>query len=199
MSGIWEGVTVERPKRADAERNREAIVGAAIRLLAADPRASMADIAAAAGVSRVTMYGHFSSRKELVGAVFGRVMEESRRTLESVDLTGDEMSALERLVLASWRIVGPGRMLLAAAREELGAEGVRAYHEDAAKRLESLVRRGRSSGVFRTDVPTAWLVTCYQGTLHTAADELRSGRLAERSADRIVLATIRSLLAPPAP
>ncbi|EWT00234.1 TetR family transcriptional regulator [Intrasporangium oryzae NRRL B-24470] len=189
---------MERARRADAERNREAIVEAGIRLLAGDSRASMAEIAAAAGVSRVTMYGHFASRKDLVGAVFSRVMDESRTTLEGVDLSGDEMAALERLVLASWRIVGPGRVLLAAAREELGADGVRDRHEDAARRLETLVRRGRASGAFRTDVPTAWLVTCYQATLHTAADELLAGRLAERSADRIVLATIRSLFAAPA-
>ncbi|PZG15983.1 TetR/AcrR family transcriptional regulator [Nonomuraea aridisoli] len=52
-------------RRADAERNIAAILDAATRLISADPTVSVADIAKAAGVGRVTLYGHFPSRKAL--------------------------------------------------------------------------------------------------------------------------------------
>jgi AcrR family transcriptional regulator len=55
-----------RPRRADARRNIAAILDAAVASLADNPDASMAEIAARAGVGRVTLYGHFKTRAELI-------------------------------------------------------------------------------------------------------------------------------------
>lgn len=70
-----------KSRRAEAERNREAIVTASARVLADDSRASIADIAAGAGVSKATMYGPFASRPELVQRVSATAMvdAEARR------------------------------------------------------------------------------------------------------------------------
>jgi serine phosphatase RsbU (regulator of sigma subunit) len=57
-----------RRRRSDAEQNFGRIVGAAVRLLREDPAASVEDVAAAAEVSRATVYRHFGSRRELVSA-----------------------------------------------------------------------------------------------------------------------------------
>lgn len=186
----------QRSRRADAERNREAILEAAVRCLSDNPRAGMSEIAHAAGVGRVTMYGHFASRAELVEAVFRRTMSRAEAALRDVDTGGTPLEALDRLVTASWRLVGDSRSVLQAAEEELGVERVRQLHEDPLARVRRLVRRGRTAGAFRDDLPVDWLVTCFFTVLHAAAEQVRSGQLSERAADRVVRATVGSLFRP---
>lgn len=76
-------------KRADAVRNVERILDAAIACLTQRPTATMADIAKEAGLGRVTVYGHFASRPVLIDAVVARVIERGERTLAAVDIEGD--------------------------------------------------------------------------------------------------------------
>ena len=62
-------------RRADAMRNRERILDAAERLLERSPSATLADIAAAAGVARSTLHRRFASRGDLLAALRDRPQE----------------------------------------------------------------------------------------------------------------------------
>ena len=181
--------------RSDAARNRTAIVDAALELVGRDPQASLADIASAAGVGRVTLYGHFSSREELLEAALRRAIERADADLAEVDLTGDALVALERLVRGSWEIVARFHGLLAAMQRAVDTEHIRSHHAAPLERLEALVRRGQDEGSVRTDVPASWLTTCTTVILHTAAAEVRAGRLGDGEPSDVVAATIRSLVA----
>ncbi|MBB5789664.1 TetR/AcrR family transcriptional regulator [Jiangella mangrovi] len=184
-------------RRADAQRNVAAILDAAGARLVRDPDASVSDIATAAGVGRVTLYGHFASRTELVDAVFVRAMARAHEALDAVDLGGDARQALARLVGSSWQVVDESRMLLVAAQRALPPERIRDLHENPMRRVRSLLDRGRADGVFRSDLPADWLVAVFYTVVHGAADELGAGRLAADAAPGAITATLLAALTPP--
>lgn len=111
-----------RAQRADARRNIAAILDAATVCLARDPEVSIADIATAAGVGRITLYGHFKTRADLVDAVLVRTVERADAILDATDTSGDPGDALARLVASSLQIVHQFGNILLAAQRELPAE-----------------------------------------------------------------------------
>jgi TetR/AcrR family transcriptional regulator, mexCD-oprJ operon repressor len=96
-------VQKERVKRADAVRNKDVIIDAALTCLGEDPGASMAEIARVAGVGRVTLYGHFADRRELVGAVFERTMDRAEAELATVDISSSRPGGSSTNSTRSWR------------------------------------------------------------------------------------------------
>ena len=177
-------------RRADAQRNIAAILEAASDCLTRDPAASTSEIAKAAGVGRVTLYGHFPSRAELVDAVFMHAIETGEESLGQVDLTGDPRAALTRLIESSWHLVDRYRSLLLAAQDMLPPGRVRELHADPMARVERLIERGRTEGVFRTDLPTSWLVSVMHNVMHGAAADLHAGRITSDEAAPYITATI---------
>src|SRR4051794_34847241 len=108
-------------RRADAERNVEAILDAAGELLADRPNASMADVASAAGVVRATLYGHFPSRRELIAAAVDRAVAESTALMDEARIDeGPAGEALQRMIAASWSVLERHRALADAARDTIG-------------------------------------------------------------------------------
>ncbi len=105
------------------------ILLAAARVLAAREAASMADIAAAAEITRGTLYRHFPARESLIKALEAAANEEAGRRLVTV---GEDFIVL----LRERRPPEPG----------------------FTAPLEALLERGREGGQIRTDVPLATLV-----------------------------------------
>lgn len=189
------GERSRRPKRrADAERSIARIVSAARTLLSSDPNAKTDDIAKAAGVGRMTLYGHFGTRAELVEAALMDALRAGDETLSAIDLTGNAREAMTRLLASSWQVVAESAALLAAAEEVLPAGRIRDMHAKPVQRMTELIRRGQDQGVFRTDLPTTWLVNVVHHVLHGAATEIRAGRLDRDDAAEVVIKTVRSVL-----
>lgn len=141
----------------------------------------------------MTLYAHFSSRAEVVDAAMSRAIDQGNEALDAVDLTGDPLLALARYVEVGWHLVDQARALLVAAQKELSAGRIRELHSGPAARVETLVARGRAEGVFRTDLPIAWLVNVLHTIMRSAAEEIRAGRL---TSDHIT-ATVLAAFTPP--
>jgi TetR/AcrR family transcriptional repressor of mexCD-oprJ operon len=190
-------VTQTQAKRADAQRSIAAILEAATESLSRNPDASVSEIAKAAGVGRVTLYGHFPNRADLVDAALAHAIENGHAALDAVDLSGDPRQALARLIDSSWHLVDRFRSLLMAAQSVLPPGRIRALHAGPAERVQGLIERGQAEGVFRSDLPVSWLVGTMHSVMHSAADEINSGRVATGQAADFITATVLAAFTPP--
>lgn len=173
-------------RRADAQRSIAAILDAAIGLLAERPDASMADVAAAAGVARQTVYAHYESRAALLAAVAGRARDQTLAALDAAaPEDGPPARALDRLTAAWWDSVERNaRILETLVPAFADAEEIHAFHAPILSRVEQLVERGQQAGVFDRELPVAWVAAAFLGLMHTAADAVAAGRLDSEQAGR---------------
>ena len=175
-SGAARGTPSGTPRRADAQRSINSILDAALVCFNQGPDATMTEIAQAAGVGRVTLYGHFKSREEVLGTLLARSLDEADKQFAELDLdSGPAREATSRLMHAPW-LLGRYRGLYAAATKHLGAEQVRRLHDTVFSRVRQLIGRGQDEGAFRTDLPLDWLVTCVYALAHAAVTEADSGQ-----------------------
>ena len=183
-------------RRAIAERNVEAILDAADALLEARRDPSIAAVAAAAGVSRVTVYAHFPTREALLEAVVARTVRRATTTLEAAEPdAGPPVDALERIVAAGWSELERHEAVARAASEQIAAEVRLRAHETAFLPVRRLVERGQREGGFRTDLPVDWLVAALFALMHAAADEVRAERLDHAEAPHILSSSLHRLFA----
>lgn len=190
--------TASRPRRrADAERSIARIVSAARVCLGDNPDATVDDIAKAAGVGRMTVYGHFRTRPELVEAALVDALQAGEATLSTLDLAGDARTALTRLLESSWSLVAESAALATAASGVLPAGRLLELHGAPAERVHELVRRGQEQGVFRTDLPIGWLVSAVHYILKGAAEESRAGRVDAADVAGLITETVQSIVAAP--
>ncbi len=165
-----------RQRRSQAAANRNRIIEAAITAFAADPDASMDDVAKAAGVVRRTVYAYFDSREALINGI---VDEASTDLVAALSQAGEppERPDLATAVLAllSWPVGDRFRMLLSFARKELGEQRILDLMEPARAVSISVVERGQRDGTFSKYLPAETLVAMTEAITITLFDQANSG------------------------
>src|SRR5919199_5812879 len=186
-----------RKRRADAERNIQAIIDAALEALASDPDASMAEIARRAGVVRATIYMHFPTREALLDAVMEDAVAQVAEATRAADPThGEPEEALERVLRATWQKLSDFQTLLAINTSRLSAKELHRRHQPVMTQFVPLIERGQEKGVFRSDVPVSWHLAMVRAIAHAASAEVRSGRIAESEVEPAMLSTVMAAVSP---
>jgi AcrR family transcriptional regulator len=151
-----------RTLRADAARNREALLAAAEAEFAERGlAASVADIARRAGVAKGTVFRHFASKEDLIASIvvghFGQLTDAAE---ELADVEDPEAALLRFLtVVADQRRQHDLTFLQSASRDD---DRVAAVGDELFAGLDRLVVRAREAGVLREDVTTndVFLLMC---------------------------------------
>jgi AcrR family transcriptional regulator len=184
-------------RRADAERNIQAIINAALEALADDPDASMAEIARRAGVVRATIYMHFPTRETLLDAVMENAVAQVAEATRAAEPTqGEPEEALERVLRATWHKLSDFQTLLAINTSRLSAKELHRRHQPVMTQFVTLIERGQAKGVFRSDVPVSWHLAMIRAIAHAASAEVRSGRIPAAEVEPAMLSTALAAISP---
>jgi AcrR family transcriptional regulator len=179
-------------RRADALRNREAVMEAAIRVLAERPQASMRDIADASGLGRTTVYRHFSTREELVAALFVRVVEESEAMMRDVAAEHEDAEAvLRHMALELVKLNDRYRFL--HSHPELRDEHLHATQEDP---YGTWFREAQGRGELRGDLTVEFMTAMLRGMAIATTDELLNERASPADAGRMLAELLVSAFLP---
>jgi len=141
-----------RAPRSDARANRESILAAAREALAQDPRASIDQIARAAGLSRRALYGHFDDRNALVRELIATGAERFNALAES-ELDGDARVALAELAARLWHEAAHIQTVTGIALEDTHVADTAAALAPLRQRVAGIVERGQRTNTLRTDIP----------------------------------------------
>lgn len=185
-------------RRAIADRNAAAILDATEQLVAEGATLSMASVASAAGVSRPTLYAHFSSLSEVVEAALTRSVDAALVAFEAARPSqGPPGEALMRMLDASWGRLSRQDALARAASEHLSPQRQFALHAPLVAHMMDLVNRGQADGSFRSDLPADWLVRMFYAIVHAGDEHARSARSSRADALEMLRTTVNDLLSAP--
>ncbi|WP_240135083.1 TetR/AcrR family transcriptional regulator [Streptomyces sp. MUM 178J] len=146
------------------ERNRLSILNAARSVLAADPDASMDDIAAVAGVVRRTLYGHFPTRQDLVADLVRAGAEQFVAHLGHIDVHADDPGVeLAAMVLRTWGAAREFAPVIELARRG-AADAVTLAMDPFNAVVAELIRHGQRRGIFGNDLDPGVLSRALEST-----------------------------------
>ena len=150
------------------DRVAEAILDVAANLLAAGGEPpSMADIAAAGGVGRATLYRHFPTREQLLLALSASARDATAARLAEADL--DAVPVTEAIARVA-RVVAAGGSKYAALISRFGALDSAGHAErQIDTMLRALLQRGLDDGTFRGDLTVTELLFLLGPLLQAAA------------------------------
>ncbi len=182
-------------RRADAVRNAERILDAAVDTIADDPAASLERIAERAGVSRPTLYAHFPNRDALMDELTRRSSREVTARIQAARPDeGPADQALARVITAAWATIGRYRGLVILNRR-LPPDQLRAYTAPAVALLRGLILRGQHDRRFDDELSPDWLLTVLVELIHTAARQVSAGAMDTTAAEAALLRTADAVLA----
>lgn len=145
--------TKPRRLRADAARNRQALIDAAERLFAARGlAATLDDIAADAGVNIATAYRHFASKHELAEAFLQQTIDRTTAIAEQAAGTPDPWTGFTYFLEQILELMGDNRGLIDVFTQALGTEWFEQLQGRVRPLLTDLVARAQRAGSLRADV-----------------------------------------------
>ena len=170
-----------RELRADAQRNRERIVAAAIEVFAESGLdASTAEIAQRAGVGEATLFRRFPSKQDLIQAIVETQMESVIKIATDCLQDPDPGQGLERFITEMVERSVADRGVLESAKDAcVVSAGLADYRRRVLNLMTSLVKRAQEVGAVRSDLAgqdLGLLIGCAAGAGEFPIPGLREDR-----------------------
>ena len=172
------------------ETTKDSLLSAAIEVLSARPTATLAEIAEAAGVRRVTLHRLLGTRDELLREIAIRSlaeMDEACRT--AVENAESAIVALRASVEALVPVGDRCHFLWTQAKvweEPSVAEKLARQNAE----LAALIDEAKAEGSIATDIPNAWIIAAIEAVVFAALTTARAGDVAVNDAGKLAARTL---------
>jgi len=177
--------------RRDALENRAALLAAARVVLNRDPDATLDAIAAEAGLSRRSVYGHFATRDELL-----RELVTSGATRVAERLAGlahpDPLVRLALVAARMWEEVADVRVMTLFAVRGPYMDLIAHELRPVRALLLAAVTEGAADGRIRDDIPAATLARLIEAAAIAVLDEANRVALGRAAGRRYVMLSVLS-------
>ncbi len=167
---------------------RPSLLDVAAEVLVADPAASLAEVAEAAGIGRTTLHKHYATRDDLLLAVGHRAIDLWEQAVARAGGGGDPDGGLRALVAAMIPI-GPqlGFLWRTPAFDHVGELGERWLAAEAS--CLAVLKRAQDLGALAAGVADWWLLQWFYAIVYVAAESVGAGKLAPLDAPGLALGT----------
>lgn len=177
-------------------RTRRTIVAAAVDVLARDRGASLADVAAAAEVSRTTLHRYFPERADLLAAVVEDVLLRVVGATERARLDhGPAPAALERACREYFELDSALTVLFGEAIEIADADWERCTTSPE-RDIGAAVARGHADGTIDAEMTASWIENLVWALLYTAWTHVREHDVPRQASLELCLRSLRKAIAP---
>ncbi len=152
-------------------------------MLATDPSASIAAIAAEAGVDRRTVYRRFASREALLAAIYRSRLDAIEEAVAAARLREAPVAvALHRYVESIIAVNRKWPVELTRMRAE---ESIQERRNRVIEEVDTFLGRATREGVLRSDLPDGWVGALLPQLMHLASRQLADSSAAQ-AADLVV-------------
>lgn len=157
--------------------------------LVANPSASLAEVAVAAGIGRTTLHKQYATRDELIRAVGHRALDLWEQAVDSVGEQDGAEQALRAMVDAMVPVGPQLAFLWRTPAFDHDTEISRRWGA-VEQRCLAVLRRAQAAGLIAADMPSWWLLPACNSLIYAAKECVRTGHLAPRFATDLVLRTL---------
>ena len=180
-------------RRRDAEENRAALLQAAGTVLNRDPDASLDAIAAAAGLSRRALYGHFATRDDLLRSLLAYRVSRLLTATEQVEHP-DPAALLALIGVRMWREVEGVRVMAQFAVRGPFQHELAYALAPLRDRVRHAVTVGAATGRIRDDIEPEVLARLVEGAVLSVLDEATRSAIDVPTGERLVALSVLAIL-----
>jgi AcrR family transcriptional regulator len=167
---------------------RPPLLDVAAEVLVADPAASLAQVAEAAGIGRTTLHKHYATRDDLIHAVGHRVLGLWEQAVAEITGTDDPDGGL-RAAAEAMIPIGPQLAFLWRTPAFDHDQDIEARWRAVEDSTLAILKRAQDRGEIAAAVPDWWLLSTFYSVIYVAAESVQSGRLAPLDAPGLALST----------
>jgi AcrR family transcriptional regulator len=187
---------------------RPPLLDVAAEVLVADPAASLAEVAEAAGIGRTTLHKHYATRDDLLRAVGHRAIDRWETALDQVEALDQAADRGLAAIIAAMVPIGSQLGFLWRTQILNRDSGLPDRAAATESRTLAVLRQAQDRGVLAGGTPDWWLLDTFYSLIYMAAESVADGKLAPNDAPGLVTDTllrgigarmIPAHAAPPAP